>query len=148
MSQSPLVKNLFVTSSVLPDPSASAYVVFLPVPLKNVYRVDLLSASYSAASPVKTLYLDVEELRSPVQNMTATANVYASASPMSSAFAALTGVSSGSFTVGQNHTVIVTYPNPIQRVDRLTVKWTDSTGAPLTFNGESAFLLRVYSQRK
>ena len=139
--------NVFVTSNVLPNPNLSSYTVFLPNFLKEVYRVELLSASYTAASVKQDVYLDVEELRSPVYNMTATATVNSPAMS-ASAFAVLTGMKTvtGSlinWSSSANYPVTVDYPYPIQRVDRLTVQWTDNEGRPLTMTGESSFLLRV-----
>jgi hypothetical protein len=145
-------KNVFVTSSVLSNPSANSFTVFLPNFLKDVYKVELLSASYTAGSVAQHVYLDVEELRSPVFNMTATATVN-SPTVSSSAFAVLTGMKTvtGSlinWSSAANYPVTVDYPYPIQRVDRFTVHWTDNKGSPLTLTGESSFLLRVHTLRK
>jgi hypothetical protein len=145
-------KNVFVTSNVLPNPNLSSYTVFLPNFLKDVYKVELLSASYTAGSVGQDVYLDVEELRSPVFNMTATATVH-SPTVSSSAFAVLTGMKTvtGSlinWSSAANYPVTVEYPYPIQRVDRFTVQWTDNEGRPLTLTGESSFLLRVHTLRK
>lgn len=148
--QSYETKNVFVTSSVLSVPSANSYTVFLPNMLKDVHRVDLLSATYNGVVTAGPVYLDVEELRSPVLNMSATANV-ASPSIIQSTFAVLSGMTSQGtslmrFTSGSHYPVVVNYPYPIQRVDRFTVRWTDNKGKSLDFTGESSFLLRVHTR--
>jgi hypothetical protein len=141
------IKNVFVTSSVLSVPSANAYTVFLPNYVKDVHRVELLYARYTSSSSYKDVYLDVEELRSPVFNMNATSAV-ASSSPPTSAFAVLGDMASGSFTSQKNYPVIVDYPFPLQKLDRLTVSWTDNKGLPLAFTGESSFMIRMYTLRR
>lgn len=145
------IKNVFITSSVLTNPNASSFTVFLPNFLKDVTRVELLSASYTGAVS-QDVYLDVEELRSPVFNMSATATV-ASPTVNSSSFAVLTGMktvvgSQVTWSSAANYSMIVDYAYPIQRLDRFTVHWTDNAGSPLSLSGESSFLLRVHTLRK
>ena len=44
----------------------------------------------------------------------------------------------------------VHYPYPIQKLDRLTISWTDKNGNLLSFNGaeDNSFILRFYTLRK
>ena len=44
----------------------------------------------------------------------------------------------------------IDYPYPLQKIDRLTVSWTDKTGTLLSFNGaeDNAMILRFHTLRK
>jgi hypothetical protein len=151
------IKHVFVTSNVLPaGTSSNAYTVFLPNFVKDVYRVEVLYAAYWTPFVGSTaVYLDIEELRSPVCSVTATANATTSASITSSTFAVLPGpvyASSSDYTtynVSINYPIVVDYPYPIQKLDRLTVQWTDQTGRRIDMGThENSVMLRFYTLRR
>ena len=151
------VKHVFITSNVLPGGTpTNAYTVYLPNFIKDVYRVEVLYAAYyTPANGQTALYLDIEELRSPVSAITAEANALSSSHLSVSSFAVLPGPlyqASPNFTVynsATNYPIVVDYPYPIQRLDRLTVQWTDLNGQRLAMGtNENSVLLRVHTLRR
>jgi len=44
----------------------------------------------------------------------------------------------------------VTYPHPINKIDRLTIRWVDDSGQPVNFNGfnNNSFVLRFHQPKK
>lgn len=152
------VKNVFITSNVLPSgTSSNAYTVYLPNFIKDVYRVEVLYAAYWTGNNISTaVYLDIEELRSPVCTITATANAMTSTSLTASTFAVLPGpvylYSQPNYTTYNTsicYPIIVDYPYPIQKLDRLTVQWTDQTGQRIDMGTyENSVLLRVHTLRR
>jgi hypothetical protein len=141
------IKNVFVTSNVLSVTNANTYTVYLPNFIKDVHRVEVSYAAYYSSATTTAVYLDIEELRSPVYTITASANTLSSIS--TSAFAVLPAGSGRTlFNSNSNYPIAIDYPYPIQKLDRLTIKWTDQSGILIPMSGETAFLLRVFTLRK
>ena len=145
------IKHVFVTSNNVPGiTNTSEYTVYLPNFIKDVVRVDVLSAVYWSPTFSMGTYLDIEELRNPITSITAsgTANLN---SVTSSAFvvlpSAVTGY--GTYNSGTNYPISINYPYPLQKLDRLTVKWTDVNGTLVNMGArDNSFLLKVYTLRK
>ena len=153
------VKNVFITSNVLTSRSANAYTVYIPNVIKDIHRVEVTYATYNLPVQTPFVYLDIQELRSPLFNMTAIANpssytssgVTTSQNLAESAFAVLPGGLSGQtfYNNASNYSIVVDYPFPIQKLDRLTVSWHSEAG-PIPFppDSETAVLLKLYTLRK
>jgi len=133
-----------VKNVLLPSTTSSQYTCYLPNILRDVHRVEVLFANYIVSgTPV---YLDIEELRSPVYNMTATLNSGDSTTKYSS-FAVLPETTAGVYTT-QQYPIVIDYPCPIGRVDKLTVTWSDETGTPIVTGGaKMSALLRFFTKR-
>jgi hypothetical protein len=152
------VKNVFITSNILPSRNANAYTVYIPNVIKDIYRVEVTYATYNLPVSTPFVYLDIQELRSPLFNMTAIANpssytssITASQNLSESAFAVLPGGSSGQtfYNNASNYSIVVDYPFPIQKLDRLTVSWHSEAGpVPFPLDSETAVLLKMYTLRK
>ena len=98
------------------------------------------------------VFLDVDELRTPshVDAGALTASGTVSGSNANRNFApVMMDVGSGcikNFHECKDYSVSVAYPEPISVLQRLTVRWVDSSGAPLNFRGweTNAFVLRLH----
>jgi hypothetical protein len=98
------------------------------------------------------IFLDIDELRTPshVDAGALTAQGTVSGSNANRNFApVMMDVGSGcikNFHECRDYQVAVEYPEPIGSLQRLTVRWVDSTGAPLNFRGweNNAFVLRLH----
>jgi hypothetical protein len=110
------------------------------------------------------VFLDVEELRTicnenadqlvGVNNTTASGEAYTTATtrgqtPSRSIGIIPLDVTSGSikhFKKTSDYDLEVAFPYPIQKLDKLTVKWLDKTGQIINFNGadDNSFLLRFH----
>lgn len=152
-------------------PFSNTYTVFLNKPIMNVTRVDLVSAIVS--NPFGTgnafIWLDITELRTPstydarklaLSNVSTTSNVTIQRNQTSS----LTPATSfavipmdvlpnfqRTFREASDYAWSVTYPSRLDSIERLTVRWLDTTGAIVNFGNAQAydpnmFVLRVYTQ--
>jgi len=99
------------------------------------------------------IFLDIDELRTPS---------HVDTGAITGALGTITGSNSNrnfapvmmdvgsacikNFHENKDYSVSVTYPEPIGSLQRLTVRWVDSTGAPLNFRGweNNAFVLRLH----
>lgn len=98
------------------------------------------------------VFLDIDELRTPshVDAGALTASGTVSGSNANRNFApVMMDVGSGcikNFHECKDYSVSVVYPEPISVLQRLTVRWVDSAGAPLNFRGweTNAFVLRLH----
>jgi hypothetical protein len=97
------------------------------------------------------VFLDIDELRTTqVTDSKALVGETYSSRTISSTFAMIPmDVSSGcikNFKEGPDYIISITYPQPIVKLSRLTVRWYDKTGQLLNFNGfeNNAFVLRVH----
>jgi len=113
----------------------------------------IVSSSVVNTSLGEQVFLDIEELKTPshvftggLQGKTGTVT----GGSTSRAFAPIQlDVNSGfvkNFEENKDYKISVFYPEPIGSLDRLTVRWLDSMGNLLIFNGleTNSFLLRVY----
>lgn len=106
-------------------------------------------------SPLESVFLDIEELRTPfnedAQNLIG--GTYPGGNTTSMFGMIPMDVNSGEikrFKKTSDYDFTVEYPNAIDKIDRLTVRWCDRQGKLLNFNGydDNAFLLRFHTLRK
>jgi len=131
--------------------------VYLPNFIKDIVRVEVLSATYWTPKVSAGTYLDIEELRNPVAVLTASGTASLQ-SVSSSAFAVLPGAfpfngpftaSYGNYYSDAYYPIVVNYPYPLQKLDRLTIRWTDVSGALMNMGtNDNSFLLKVYTLRQ
>ena len=104
------------------------------------------------------IFLDIKELRTPLNqgavSILQSGNSIFNSSVIDRTFGMIpTDVPTGSikrFKQSSDYNFEVTYPYPIQRLDRLTISWVDIRGNTVNFNGydDNSFLLKLYSERK
>jgi hypothetical protein len=113
--------------------------------LRSVTLVDMSLNEY--------LFLDIDELRTPSHVDTGAitgSNGTISGSNANRNFApVIMDVGSAcikNFHENKDYCVSVTYPEPINVLQRLTVRWVDKSGAPVNFRGweTNAFVLRLH----
>tara|TARA_R110002072_G_scaffold41761_11_gene116814 strand:- start:53 stop:934 length:882 start_codon:yes stop_codon:yes gene_type:complete len=101
------------------------------------------------------VFLDIEELRT-IFNEDAkaiTGNTY-SGQTMARSFGLIPmDVTAGAiknFKKFSDYDLCIDYPNPIRKLDRLTVKWVNRNGQTLNFNGltDNSFVLRFHTLRE
>jgi hypothetical protein len=97
------------------------------------------------------VFLDIEELRTTqVTDSKALVGETYSGLTIRSTFGMISmDVASGcikDFKEGSDYVISITYPQPITKLSRLTVRWYDKSGTLLNFNGfeNNAFVLRVH----
>ena len=115
------------------------------------------------ASIGEQIFLDIDELRTPRHIFTGgleyvkqqsgsvsyTTQLTSGSGP-SRSFAPITlDVNSGfvkNFHENKDYKISVFYPEPINKLQRLTVRWVDIAGQPLIFNGleQNSFILRLH----
>lgn len=139
--------------------------------IKSKYVVDL--------NAYDGIFLDIQELRTPYNECTPLGSPFsalnngANPTPPNPTVPPFQNIPSGSFNNTANRSfglipmdVIsgsikrfkrendfdsqVHYPYPLQKIDRLTISWTDKNGNLLSFNGaeDNSFILRFYTLRK
>jgi hypothetical protein len=103
----------------------------------------------------EAVFLDIQELRT-IFNEDAkaiTGNTY-SGQTMARSFGLIpmdvTAGSIKSFKKFSDYDLNIDYPNPIRKLERLTVKWVDKNGQALNFNGfnDNSFILRFHTLRQ
>jgi hypothetical protein len=111
--------------------------------LKSVNVVDMSTNEF--------VFLDIEELRTTqVTDSKALVGETYSGLTIRSTFGMISmDVASGcikDFKEGSDYVISITYPQPITKLSRLTVRWYDKSGTLLNFNGfeNNAFVLRVH----
>jgi hypothetical protein len=111
----------------------------------------LTSALVTDTSTNEFIFLDIAELRTP-GNIDAKAllpnGTYAGSSARASFGMIQMDVDAGaikSFKEQTDYRMTVTFPKSIEKLSRLTIKWLDSDGAPLDFQGleNNSFVLRL-----
>jgi hypothetical protein len=136
--------------------NAASFVAYLPIPLTNVVKMELLSACITPSTNVSpVVYFHVEELISKFINraevtytLGASSNTLTTVGSTSATIAnnaklaeALVAVpvdtsrvalSPVIYTSGGYFSTVVNYINPIRRLDRLTINAYTSTGAYVT----------------
>jgi len=152
--------------------TSNSFVVYLPIPLLNVVKVEVLSASItptSNSSPV--LYLHAEELISKFLNratvnysFSANSNVLSSVGTLSASLTnesklaeALVAVpvdttrASASpviYTTGGFFPTVVDYIDPIRQVSKLTINVYNSTGAQPAMSGPTYITFQFECAKK
>lgn len=136
--------------------NSNTYTVFLTNPIRNVSRVELVSAFINTAGISNThVFLDILELRTPFHtdarklgtNGTPTGNTAVNS------FAVLPlDVTPGTvkyFKEGADYKIDASYPSRIDRLDRLTVSWLDAQGRLLSDLNDTTgtgFVLRIHTK--
>ena len=130
-----------------------------------VYSQVLPGANFFLKSPTivefsvnQFLFLDVQELRNPrmveALGLARDGSGTYSGSNARNTFAMVPlNVNSGcskTFTENGDYIVSIEYPQPIEKLSRLTVTWTDDTGKIVNFNGHetNCFILRFWTEEK
>lgn len=135
--------------------NSNTYTLHLTNPIRNVSRVELVSAFINTNGLSNTqVFLDVLELRSPfhIDARKIGAGGTPSGNTASGSFAVIPLDAGGGvkfFSESKDYKIDVTYPSRIDRLDRLTVSWLDINGMPVTgLNNTTGtgFVLRVYTE--
>ena len=158
------VYTISVDSMYASAPNASnVFTAYLNVPLRNVVRAELLSASIdSTGTPTSNVvYVQVEELvnkfhdhavlkyqqsgSGSTSNVGQVSQIPVNQRVVAQAFATIHSVPSGGrflFTTASQYQAYATYINPIRKLDKLTVSLYDQTGASLIVNAPTFLVLR------
>jgi hypothetical protein len=146
-------RTLYVDSTyrdVTLYPNGSEFTLHLADPVKNISRVDLVAACVPhAASASDFIFLDILELRTP-DTMCAQALPFAGSSARSSFGLIQMDVPVGavkSFKEQSDFRMSATYPQPIDTLSRLTIKWLDASGKPLDLQ-DNSFVLRLHTVKQ
>lgn len=135
------MRDIFVSGT------SNSFTVFLATPLINVSRAKLLSA-YSNVTTGPYIFLDIQELRRPIGLLTSNTNTATGNNipRMTESMSAFAVVQTGNvyFNSSSSYDIIVEYPTPIDKIDRLTVRYLDinSNLVPIT---NPAFILQFES---
>jgi len=152
--------------------NSNSYTLYLSTPIRNISRVELVSAMLPNVFSSQYMTLDIQELRS-TQTLVASALITtanAVAVPNSNAFSgafafvpvkAATSLASNSSTFSntsftynnefysQNYKISIEYPSRIDSIDRLTIAWRNAGNGSLFYDnvlnqdiGRNMFLLR------
>lgn len=135
-------------------PNCNSYSLYITNPIRNVSRVELVSAFINTSGISNTfVFLDVLELRTP--NHTDARKLGPEGTPSgntaSGAFAMIPLDAQGTkfFKESGDYKISVKYPSRLDRLDRLTVSWLDAQGQPLVGLNEqvgTGFILRVHTE--
>jgi hypothetical protein len=99
------------------------------------------------------VFLDIDELRTPFNmdtgSIQGTSGTISGSNSNRSFAPILMDVGSAcikNFHENKDYRISIEYPEPIRSLQRLTIRWTDKTGALLNFQGweTNAFILRLY----
>lgn len=125
--------------------------IFTPAYANGPNGYFLKSENVVDMSTNEFVFLDIEELRTTqVTDSKALVGETYSGLTIRSTFGMIPmDVASGcikDFKEGADYTISITYPQPITKLSRLTVRWYDKSGTLLNFNGfeNNAFVLRVH----
>lgn len=168
----------FYTAGLLAQ-ALSAYITYLPAEGKYqfvagtffIYSTEFatmvgMDVNRTYTGPIKSnkivdfslndyIFLDIEELKTPSHIDTGSMNQKGTVSGQnaSRAFAPIImDVNSAcikNFHENKDYIVSVFYPEPINTLDRLTVRWVDRNGTNLNFQGwdANAFILRIHEKQ-
>ena len=125
------------------------------LPISDFY---LKSPTIVEFSVNQFLFLDIQELRNPrmieAVGLARDGSGTYSGSNARNTFAMIPlNVNSGcskTFTENGDYIVSIEYPQPIDKLSRLTITWTDDTGKVVNFNGHetNSFILRFWTEEK
>jgi len=123
----------------------------------------LMATSLPHMNPNDQIFLDIDELKTPahvytgglttVQNQVGSQSltqVTVTGANTERAFAPITmDVGTGCmkhFSENRDYSISAFYPEPINSLQRLTIRWLDASGTPLNFNGAdwNSFILRLH----
>ena len=162
------------------NPNTNAYTMFMVTPIKHVTRVDLVSACIPVTSNLVEnpyIFLDIERFRSKYGIQSAQANTSSkNTTPILQNYFAQIFYGSPQYTQLYNSNVLpgtgntfytsntqtfknyeeyeyktsISFSQPIESLDRLTIRWVDYNNAPVVFspvNSNHSFMLRVYTTK-
>lgn len=122
------------------------------VAYSETYVNFLKSGDIVNTQPIDTILLDIQELRSPVMFSAVSSSCYNSGGFNPFAIIPVDVISGSyiSFKKGSTFDFDIEYPYPIEKIDRLTIRWTDINNKLLNFNGldDNYFILRLHTTRK
>ena len=150
-----VVGQVITASNVSSTPGSQVYPLYCD---NSVYRGLnwIQSPQVVSMIPIDGIFLDIQELRNftneDAQSLTVGTNKFNtySGSNASRTFGMIPlDVSSGTikrFKKNTDYDLEVEFPYPIQKLDRLTIRWTDVYGNVVSFNGldDNSFLLRFH----
>lgn len=135
--------------------NSNSYSVYITNPIRNVSRVELVSAFINTAGVSNThVFLDIQELRTPFHMDARKLGTGGtpSGNTASGSFAMIPlDVPTGSvkfFKETSDYKIVGNYPSHLDRLDRLTVAWLDVNGRPLTGLNDTTgtgFVIRVFT---
>lgn len=156
------VYTIMVDSSNTAAGSDFSFTAYLPTPLRNVVRAELLSATVEPVSAPVLVYLHIKELVSKFNDRasvvyqqatagssTTTGSLSADLSntfAMSEAFVAIPNDTSRGagkrviFSSGSNFQAVTEYKEPIRRLEKFTVSLFNQYGSALVTTGTGTFL--------
>lgn len=152
-------------------PNSNSYTLYLTTPLKNISKVEVLSAMFPSVYSSQYLTLDILELRTPttlVADALATGKSVPTSNAFDGSFAVVpikaatslasnaTSFSNTSFIYNNefynsNYKIQIQYPSRIDSLDRLTITWRqpnngnvfiDNSFTPPKDLGRNMFLLK------
>jgi hypothetical protein len=118
----------------------------------QTYKNFLKSDTIVNTQPIDSILLDIQELRSPNMYTGISSECYNSNGLNPFAIIPVDVISGSYITYkkGSTFDFDIEYPYPIERLDRLTVRWTDINNKLVDFNGlnDNYFVLRLHTTRK
>ena len=136
--------------------NSNTYTLFLSNPIRNVSRVELVSAFINTAGISNThVFLDIQEFRTPfhVDARKLGPNGTPSGNTATNSFAVIPlDVPTGTvkyFKEGADYRIEAKFPSRLDRLDRLTISWLDVNGRVLSGLNEqtgTGCILRVFSE--
>lgn len=130
-------------------PNANVFTLNMLNPIKSITKVDLVFAVANLATNTNVYgLLDIEQFRTiyGVSDMKATANAYNVLNNF--AIVPILGSSQVIWQEASNYRWSVEFQQPIESLDRLSIRWTDKSGNPLVFGPDgNQFLLRIYTTK-
>ena len=149
------------------------YTVFLNSPIKQIKKVDLVSASVPYTGTDQYIFLDIEQFRSRYGTQSCRANTGTDTSQfvmgyMGHLFCArstilqtnsnvVVGATGNTVTnysysnvinyVERQYTCAVTFKQPIESIDKLNIRWVDKFNNLVNFTNDHSFVLRVHTIR-
>ena len=125
---------------------ANSYTIFLTNPIRNVKRVELVSAMLPDISSSQYVTLDITELRTPYHQCAT--DKASNCSTIHGAFAMVPiKVSATTDFYSQNYLISVDYPSRIDLLDKLTINWYSPDGASLPDVDPNKFILRIHTEK-
>lgn len=143
--------------------SNSSFVSYIDVPLRNVVKAELLSASIGISTTPIAVYIHIEELisnfntYSPLRynisvggntsNVGAVSQLQSNIASLAQSF--VTFHTSGNagrqfFNKQSNYEATTTYINPIRKIDKLTVQIYDETGEIAATDSPTLLVIRFW----
>jgi hypothetical protein len=140
------IKQVLISSPAL---QANNYTIQLEIPVKGVYKAELLYACINADTPSSNVVvLDIPELRSPTSWAVPKSGAGSSMSPF--AIIPINGISPAIFQKNMLFDAVIEYPNPIPRLDRITVRllYNDTNTLVKTADSDNNyFIVRLHTTK-